>query len=286
MTRDAKRQLERLSDDLADLIELSSPHCGLGLFVLREPVGVLIPPSGWAFLDERLDEARRARGSIRMEPDPWLDPFPDGTACIRWWGAADEAKAFQKWTVRASAFFRSYVPLPAGIAMPPGYHGAIRTFIQLAKTNASLFPRLETRTILDVKALSPAKRRLLPPIVQSIVPPPVFTYDDGFHREKVAQLTLRILTDEATRPPRLEVDVEAGTITIDGKTHREDEVWVHILHLLISANGRPILRREMRKDPVLEPYDSLNLQIKRMEKKLGINIESSNKGYWLPEEYL
>jgi hypothetical protein len=96
MSDDVKRRLERLHDDLAELIDMPRKPCGFGLFTSPEGAGVKLPqPSGWKFLEGRVGLTRKDEDYIRLEPSPWLDPFPSGTACVRWWGDVDRAEAFQ-----------------------------------------------------------------------------------------------------------------------------------------------------------------------------------------------
>jgi DNA-binding response OmpR family regulator len=87
------------------------------------------------------------------------------------------------------------------------------------------------------------------------------------------------------RGTRLVVDLDAKSVTLDGKTIWPSDVWLQVLHELVKARGIPISRSHMRKNSDLELEDRIDRQIKEIRAKLKIDIQSSKRGFYLPEEY-
>jgi hypothetical protein len=199
----------------------------------------------------------------------------------------ERAKALQDWASRASATLLKHVTLPEGVDAEPGYHGALRTLVQVAKVRDDLTQFVTSTPLLDVGALAVAGRRSLPLSLQVVDPPPVFTFDDV--RGRADRFALRVMTAllaGSPHRPRLVVDVEAKAVTLDGKTCWPGDVYVHILHELLKARGRPVSRTEMRNvDPILKLQGRLDKDIKRLKATLKIGITSSKKGFSLPEDY-
>jgi hypothetical protein len=141
--------------------------------------------------------------------------------------------------------------------------------------------------ILDVGTVPASGRRSLPQSVQRLDLPPVFTFDDVRGSvDRFAQRVLGTLVGESLRKPRLVVNVEDKSVTLDGETCYPGDVFVRILNELVKAGGRWVSRREMQSDPILKLQSRLDRDIKSLKSKLRIGIRSSRKGFSLPTEYL
>lgn len=286
---DVRKRLERLCDELAELIDMLGQPCGFGIVSCPDGAGVRLPhPSGWGFVEDRVPSTRKGDGVVRVEPRPWLDPFPSGTACLRWWGDVKRAEAVREWAGRASATLLKHVTLPEGVDAEPGYHGALRTFVRAARVRGDLSQHVSSTPLLDVSALPVAGRKSLPRSLQALDPPPVFTFDDVRGRaDRFAHRVVTALLGEVPHRPRLVVDVEAKSVTLDGKTCWPGDVYVRILHELVKARGGLVSRTDMRKaDHVLREQSRIDRDIKKLKSVLKIDVHSSPKGYSLPEGYL
>ncbi len=118
-------------------------------------------------------------------------------------------------------------------------------------------------------------------------PPPVFTFDDVWGRaDNFAHRVITVLLGGLPHRPRLVVDVEAKSVTLDGKTCWPGDVYVRILHELVKAQGRVVSRTDMQMaDSILELQNRLDRDIVKLERDLKIGIIHFKKGYSLPEEY-
>ncbi len=146
-----RNRMERLCEDLAELIDMPRSPCGFGIVTSSDGTGVRLPdPSGWQFIECRVPSTRKGDGYVRLEPRPWLDPFPCGTACVRWWGDVERAEAFQEWAGRVSPTLRKHVQLPEGVEVEPGYHGTLRAFVRMAQGRGELCEYVNSGTLLDM----------------------------------------------------------------------------------------------------------------------------------------
>ena len=286
MSTGTRWRLERLRADLIELGDADGKPCGFGLITILGQSEVRLPNgTAWKFL-ERLANFDHPDGNIRLRPNPWFDPAPGGGSCVRWWGDHERIARFQEWAVRASVVLRKEPDFDVGTNVGPGYHGVLLAFVRLAKGNSELSVSIRTTKLCDTSALSAESRRALPLSLRSLATPATFSFDvvDCRAEDFVLSILDRLLAGSG-RGPRLVVDVEQGSVTLDRQTTWPGDVFVNILHELLDARGRPVSRKEMRKNKALEFNERLERDIKKLKTNLKIDIKSSNRGYWLPAEY-
>ncbi len=104
------------------------------------------------------------------------------------------------------------------------------------------------------------------------------------------------------RGPRLSVDVDQTTVTLDGTRYDADVVYVLILLELLKAKGFPITRSAMQTNQATLKLEArLDRKIKDIREGKGLRFripirsskekglkpeEKKGEGYWLPSEYL
>ena len=293
MDHGEKKRLERLLDDLAELDDMGFKPFGFG--IITSSTSVRLPqPNGWKFLvcwleDENSTEAGGPRGRTT-----WLDAFPDGSSCVRWWGDRRGVAAFQKWASRASNIIRRFSGGLPDMNVYPGHYGTVAEFVRFARMEADLARLVECHMLADLN-LSPKEDRAL--IHKSLLPHdplPVFSLQEV--KDRVVPFSAKILKKLLGRPsgePRLAVDVADSTITLDGKTCWADIVYVAILDELLKANGRPITRAELQQNPILQSFERLDRQIAYIRKgtrgfpfRIPIQTAKKRRGYLLPSDYL
>jgi hypothetical protein len=299
MKDDQKRRLWRLRDDLADLADADFRPFGFG--IVRASPAVRIPmPNGWNFLTFWLEGLLDSNEIIRPRPHPWFDPFPNGSACVRWWGDAKGITAFQKWAERASNLLRKDPDWPPSVEIEPGYHGMIAAFVTFAKQDSELSPFVESRKLVDLNSLPRGEKTLISKTLLHRDPLPTFSVEEVKDwATRFSANLLRKLLGAPIREPRLSVDVRKSTVTLDGKTYGVDLVYVLIVHELLKANGTPITRTHMKQN---QPDLALDTHLERRINDLRkprmksrkvlpfqlpiLTAEPRTKGYYLPSDYL
>lgn len=286
MTTETKKRLERLRDDLIELRDADLPPCGFGLITLKGEPGIrLLHHSAWQFLERWVECSRESDDCIRFELNPYHDPDSVGQSCLRWWGNRDRIAKFQQWAASASVVLRKAPDVDPNIEVGPGYHGVMPALVTLAKSMSSPFVRHSL--LLSTSTISPTSRKSLPLLLRSLESPLEFAFDDvSTWAERFALEIFEKVFQEPSTQPRLVVDLNDKSITLNGQTRWPGDVFVHILHELLRAQGRSVSRSEMRKNPVLAPEERLDRVIDSLRKKMNIDIVSSRKGYALPTKYL
>jgi hypothetical protein len=282
------QRLERLKEDLIELRDADLGPCGFGLVTILGDSGVsLLHHTSWEFLERRVKFNERDH-IISIQPDPWFDPAPGGGSCVRWWGDRDRIKRFMDWSVRASVVFRKAPG--AALVSPdgPGHHGLLPALVRFAKATPDLAASVQTKVVFDTGAVPVARQSLLPFGLRSLDTPAIFSFDDVAHRTELFALrVMDRLLGAPRRGPRLVVDIDTPSVTLDGKTHYPGEVVVHILYELVKAGGLTISSGDMRKNRFLKEQQRLDRDIEGIRRKLKIDIRSvPKKGYLIPEEYL
>jgi hypothetical protein len=295
----AKTRLVRLADDLADLSDMGFKPFGFGIITASPPVR-LRQPNGWKFLEFWLERLLESGEPLRAQPLPRFDPFPDGSACVRWWGDVNGVKAYQKWAGRALKLLRKHPDWPANVEAEPGYYGMLAALVRFAERDADLSRFVQSRRLVDLNSLPRADRMLLSKALLHLDPLPVFSVEEvsdsaTWFTDKI----LKKLLGKQIREPRLSANLSDNTITLDRKTYALDPVYVLILHELQEANGKPITRSQMQqKQPTLALEERLDRKIndlrwhgKQARRVLPFPIpiltaEKQNEGYYLPSDYL
>ncbi|MBN9519340.1 hypothetical protein J0H58_12595 [bacterium] len=280
--------MERLKEELIELRDADLGPCGFGLLTILGDSGVRLPhPAGWQFLEQRVDFDTQD-GIIRLRPDPWFDPAPGGGSCVRWWGNVERVRRFRDWSDRASVVCRKDRTVGIGSDVGPGYHGLLPSLVRFAKATPDLSKSVQTKVVFDTGTVPAARQARLPSGLRSLETAAVFSFDAvQSWAERFAERVIDRLLRGPRRGPRLVVDIDAPSVTLDGKTQYPGEVVVNILHELVEAGGRTISSGDMRKNRFLKEQQRLDRDIAGIRRKLKIDIISvPKKGYFLPDEYL
>ena len=88
MDKADRRRLERLRDDLDEMLEGDARAIGYGVITPSFRPEKNIGRSTWEWLAKRA-ELRGKNQPLRLRPDPWIDPAPNGQYCLLWWGNTD-----------------------------------------------------------------------------------------------------------------------------------------------------------------------------------------------------
>jgi hypothetical protein len=290
MHKQARRRLKRLLEDMIELRDTGRQHCGFGLLRLvplsdfRLPLGLQ-----WALLEEAVD-LNRWDGNLILRPDPWFDASPTGRMCVRWWGDRERAERLVKWAERALVVFTNErgIDVDVGSIPEPTHYCLLAGLIDFAKREPALADYIRSETVLDTSAAPSTRQVMMPGAFRSLTSPVRVVYDQicGW-AEVFALKVVRLLGRGLSVWPRLAVDVKAGSIKINGRVDHPDVVFVHILHQLLRANGRPMSRRDMQeRSKILAHEERLDRKIAIIRQRMKINIKTvRGKGYVLSEEY-
>lgn len=291
---DDKRRLQRLNDDLVDIRDSGRVPFGFGIVI--SSTSIRLPhPMSWQFLERQVVQSRGKDEPIPFEPNPWFDPFPDGSACIRWWGDEDGVKEFKDWAKRASNVIRKHPEWLSEGDIARGYHWILSAFVRFAKKDADLKRLVKTRQILDSKTVVMACRSQMPSSLWLREPLPIFFLEEvGFATRFGSKVAEKLLGAPA-KGPRLSVNVEKNEVMLDGTTYGADIVYVLILHELLNAKGLPITRSRMQTmHKILNEEARLDRKIADIRNgQHGLpfcipikTAEKKSEGYFLPVEYL
>jgi hypothetical protein len=136
--------------ELARLRDLSYFVRGtVGFKLLRTVGGRPLPLAAWQVLDRYVlpnwDGPKPIGARVH-----WVDPFPDETECVWWWGDARAVDDFQAWADHtAIALWGARDSLPQ-LSTERGYYGTLKTFCTLGRV-------VERRVTLPPRAGPPAQ---------------------------------------------------------------------------------------------------------------------------------
>lgn len=302
---DAVITLQVLCGDLEEVLAKANGF-GFGI-ISTEPTANVTRQVVWDFV-ARLIPPTSDRGGLILETGPiLLDPFPDGTACIRWFGDANGISVFQAWAGRAGRILSDLGIIPdlTTTLEIPGDPTGKRLVIgdpllaggkpykllqQIALTLKRDYPEVVEQVTLASSQLGSAEQQRqfgIPVIDEKPVqflflrlPPLGSLAVEGFKR-----------LCELRGGPRLAVKVKEKAVTIDGDRYVLAEEYILILESIISGGGNAISRSTMRKrHKALELNDHLNRKIDELEEvcpRIYKLIERlDKKGYSISKDYL
>ncbi len=293
MNDEAKKRLERLTQDLQEIQE-SSPlkiTCAVITSTVDSP---LRAQAAWQWVAEFVRASRHEDDPIVLDPKPVVvEPFTDGKGCVRWCGLGSKRDAFKEWVVRLSGFFDSNPELVPNAEPRYGIEGGLQALCSIADPVPELSTLIKRRRILQL-----ARRRTLPPKtpiqIQKMMPRPSF--DVMEIDATVPHFSLAVLNHLLGRPTRLsriEVQIDKSSkaqyanVIVDGKPHLVDQEFALIVEQLLKANGIPVSQPTMVENcPDLAGLGRFSRIFVKKRNKVPFEIESNTKGFFLPPEWL
>lgn len=297
--------LQRLCDDLDEALVRSNSF-GFGLIV-TEPAVSVATGSVWNSV-ARLIPSKTEGGALILETGSIiLDPFPDGTGCIRWFGDANGIAAFQEWAGRAGRILSDLEIIPEHTTtkeVPNDRFGRklvigdpllaggkpYRMLEQLALALKQECPEFVEQIMLDSAQLGSAEqqRKIGVPIMEG--KPVTFSFLRLPPLQQRAISSFKKLC-RLRGEPRLAVDVKNLTVTLDGLTYPLDHEHVLVLESIISGGGNPVSRKTMQdRHASLALNDRLDRKIDDLKQRCPEVYELiariPRKGYSISKAYL
>lgn len=278
MLDSGKRRLERLADDAYELSRLPGHVFG---FIL------IVGPNGTRIRDENTWLEIGKYNSVPGDMYPvWMrdfrvDPDPYEARCVWWWGDHRGVDRLKDWAERMSLILTDDSTLLGGITAESGLCGALCALCKFAGTQPELSDLIRDR-VAEVGNYPNEKIPKNKVYMLHVIP------EGGYFAHVVASYLL----GQSPRGPRLTVDVQEDTVTLDGKTYSlENSLYVDIVDELVKGKGGYVPFPEMAKNKELirkkKRLDRIIKQFKLDCPKIGMLIESAEgKGYRIPKEYL
>ena len=266
--------LVKKQDELKVLRDLCDHvHGRIGFKIIKSPLP--LTPDTWAWLGKYV---RETTSPIPVEAsDHWVDPFPEATNCIWWWGHRKTVEKFCEWADETSIALWEYTDVLAEPTRSKGYYGTLDTFCSIGlKENL-----LEQRVLLDVNSLHSRQRQQLPSSLLKAEPPPVVHLLDV--SEDALTFSRSVLDYLLEAVPRFIVDVANKRGQWKGIQYDLSEEQAVILDMLLANLGRgPMTEKQMvSANPQL--YGThFNRTINAMPKPLvGLVKSKPGSGRWL-----
>jgi hypothetical protein len=278
MADKARDRLAKKRDELREAQEVSRHLFRfMGFHILSAAPPAAQPREVWLHVSE---VAYATQETIRVA-ERWIDPFPDGSQCLWWWGDTKAVGAFCKWgdeTAVALCEYRDSLP-DLSDCTDMGYYGTLRILCELALIDKD--GNLVTQRALD---FSPPLRRhrLMPAFMNECQPAITFsileTCDEG------SIFCLKVLNHLLDDVPRLVVDLPSRCVHWKGTTYPLDEAQINIVNLLLANRGKGPLSEKMMKDScvMLNGVHFNRAMRERLPKPLQDLVKSAKgKGWWL-----
>jgi hypothetical protein len=284
-------KLKRLLHELEDVLSQAGPF-GFGAISVEPPTPVKTQ-SVWQVVADRIP-LTDDDGSITLERKPiQLEPLPDGTACIRWWGDQAGIEKFKLWAGRAGLVLVEADMIPNEDRFETVDIGSTSTRLAIPDPlMAGGRPyRLIQQLILTVRRTHPESIRTIR-LDSLIVDDMQRSFD--FERLPAANGMAAQAFQAMCRlrgEPRVVVVVDESEVFLDGASRSLDKSLVWILDCIAKGNGAPVRRKDMLAAyPQLEDEGRLDRRINDTLKKawpaLAELIKSDHRGYWIEKEYL
>lgn len=274
------------------------------------PQTAILDTEIWEFLAGQVMATRPDDAPITFEVKPiWLEPFPDGTRCVRWSGNVTQASLLKEWLTALSRFDyelgssadesdeRSWheeqqlaVLSPNSSDRTVSYFDGLLVLSDMVTEDDDLFTLVSERSVFDF-----AKQGQSAPIpldkLKAVAPS--IRFDVTRFLSPVIRIATTVLEKLYAKNvgPRLRANLKNSTVTFDGQVYPLDPVYVAIIDQLIRAGGNLISRSSMRKNSKkLAPFERLDRKIDALQKdckEIGRLIQREGRqGCFIPSEYL
>lgn len=288
----SQQRLKRLRDALEDMVGVREPF---GFGILRPSPAARVSSDTWKAAEEAVAPHFVHYDRHLRPPPAWLDPAPDRTYCIRWWGDKKGVEAFKEWGRKAYGVLRQQQKLALDLFVPPvrpgwvftferpksqrasGYYWTLNAFAGLAVKNPQLTGTKE-HLLLDIPhsqecAVIPTNQIAEQPLVTIL-----------FLEIEVDAITLglRLLDQLMTGElPSLQVDRKNGVIYVKGKPVAVDPLQAQAVALIVVANGGWVSGTKIRERLKLPEDDRIDRTIfGKLPQKVREQIETQKgKGY-------
>lgn len=293
MNEDAKKRLERLLQDLQEIEEASPMRvmCAVVSSSLESQVRSL---ATWLWVAGYVRERQKKDDPIIIDPNPiFVEPFQDGTGCLRWCGQETKREAFREWVIRLSGFFESNPDLVPDSESGYGVEGGLRSLCAIAAQVSEFSSQVKRGPILQLTG-----KRTLPPEtplqIRKMSPRPSFeVMEIKVPVPSFALMVLSHLLGKPTKRSRIEVkfdDSPAGqfaNVIVDGKSHLVDKEFALIVQQLLKADGIPVSQPTMVANcPELQDFGRFSRIFQKKKNRVPFTIDSNTKGFFLPPEWL
>jgi hypothetical protein len=232
-----------------------------------------------------------------------LDPAPDRTYCIRWWGDKKGVEAFKKWGTKLHAFFRQYRELAPELFVPSvtpvlprwafsfeppvwepasGYYWTLNVLGRFAIkhpriTRTEEHVLFDTSNTRDVQVIPTKQRHFGDDDTEQ---PPVTISFLELEADAIT-VGLRSLDQIAGELPPLQVDVENGVIYFRDKPVSNDRLQAEFVAMIVAANGGWVSGNDIRKKLGLSEDDRIDRTVvKKLPREVRDQLETEGgKGY-------
>jgi hypothetical protein len=294
MDSDVQRRLQTFVDELEGIAEQKQLPFQLG-FITTTSTQPIHDDAVWKVAESFVQPVlAKQKDELRLYHKPIrIDPFPDGSACIRWAGDEGAILAYKDWARRFGAFLSTHNDVCSEVTFQSEYHRTLQQLALLARSTPALSSLIEQKdlTILNLADTDSTQMGCIPKSVTQQQQPSFAFQEVLCVADIFATTVVQFLMGEPKSGPRLIVDPIDGTVTLDGIVYGLDGVYIAIVEILVWANGFPVARSVMReRHALLKDEDRLDRKIKGLRKecpKVGELIsKGDHTGFSLPPEYL
>jgi biotin operon repressor len=267
----------------------------------------MVSPAVWERAEEAVEPYFANYDRHLRPPLSWLDPAPDRTFCIRWWGDKAGVEDFKEWSRTAYGVLRQHPELSPALFVPPvrpvppawvftfeqpvaesvsGYYWTANALVGWVTKNPQL-TRTKEHRLFDVPhsaecAAIPTKQRRLDEDDVAEQPPVKVLFLEL--EADAITLALRLLYQLTTGElPSLQVDRKNGVIYLKGTPVRVDPFQAQFVAVIVAANGGWVSGNEIRRQLKLSEGERIDRTIfAKLPQQVREQIETKQgKGYRL-----
>lgn len=311
LAMEKKQHLHLLQSKFAAFAEMKPTSVNLQV-ISSSPQVSISDLRSWQFLADQVSATRPDDSPIIFETKPIsLEPFPDGTQCIRWSGNEEQVAAFKDWLTALSRFDyelgnpedegdeRNWheeqqlaVLLPTPSDRRDSHFDGVLVLQSNINEDDDLFSNAIQRRIFD---FSKSGHGPLPPSLETIskVNPSTQFFVTWFKAPLFTLATAVLDRLLVTRTgPRLSANLKKNTVTFDGVTYELKREHVALVDQLIKAGGNPISGNTIKANTgcfgELERIGRVKKDKLAKECKVVADLIKSHhgKGFSIPSHYL
>lgn len=285
MPDSTKRRLERLADDANELMRLSDHVFG---FIL------IVGPKGTCIRDDNTWLAIGKLAAIPGDLTPvWIRDYQVETGfteprCIWWWGNPRGVDQFKQWAERLALLLEDAPTLLGGIGAEWGLFGIMCALCMYARKQPELSDFVRE---LVVRVPDTLLRRSEGLSDEKIPKNKVYMMQVIIEGASFAHKVASYMLGQLPREPRLTVNRDEKTVTLDGTPYRPFKEIVIILDVLHKANGERLSMSTIQdREPELGYLDRFTHLLNKMKKRwpelYEVIVREGKKGYRIRKEYL
>ncbi len=300
------QQLKRLRGALEDMVGMWKPF-GFGL--LWPSPAAAISPAIWEVAEEEANKVAFAPCDLHLRVLSWLDPAPDRTYCIRWWGDKGGVKAFKGWCEKLWGFFNNHLKQAPDLLVPPvkpvlpswdfrfepliweppsGYYWTLNAFGTVAAKNPHL-TLTKRHEVLDTASIQVGQAYV------QVIPTTQRSFEDALPKPPAVKILLLELEADAITfgsrlldqliadaVPNVSVDVERGVIYLKDIPVEVDRHYAQVVAVIVAANRGWVSGKAICEELELPVDHRIDRTIKKLPIEVRDQIETKpGKGYRL-----